>query len=184
MTCPGRAAWRAAWSCAAPLTRRTSPLAAGAGAGATPAEPGAGPTPAEPGAGGGATPGRAGGRSRADTRRARGRGDGGRAGRGSRSCRARSRRARGHGRTVIRVRRGPRVVVRIGVRGRGGGRCGGGPSGGTGGDRRLRAWGRRRAEADAVRGPVAGRRHDAHLDLVRTRGRREAEVEGSPGVAA
>src|SRR3954466_13751211 len=56
MTCPGRAAWRAAWSCAAPLTRRTSPLAAGAGAGATPAEPGAGPTPVEPGAGAGATP--------------------------------------------------------------------------------------------------------------------------------
>src|SRR3954470_8281147 len=56
MTCPGRAAWRAAWSCAAPLTRRTSPLAAGAGAGATPAEPGAGPTPAEPGAGAGPTP--------------------------------------------------------------------------------------------------------------------------------
>src|SRR3954454_22904235 len=51
MTCPGRAAWGAAWSCAAPLTRRTSPLAAGAGAGATPAEPGAGPTPAAPGAG-------------------------------------------------------------------------------------------------------------------------------------
>src|SRR4051794_19952905 len=56
MTCPGRAAWRAAWSCAAPLTRRTSPLAAGAGAGATPAEAGAGPTPAEPGAGAGPTP--------------------------------------------------------------------------------------------------------------------------------
>src|SRR4051794_8999518 len=56
MTCPGRAAWSAAWSCAAPLTRRTSPLAAGAGAGPTPAEPGAGPTPAEPGAGAGATP--------------------------------------------------------------------------------------------------------------------------------
>src|SRR4051794_18846903 len=57
MTCPGRAAWRAAWSCAAPLTRRTSPLAAGAGAEATPAEPGAGPgaTVAEPAPGAGAT---------------------------------------------------------------------------------------------------------------------------------
>src|SRR4051812_7678705 len=56
MTCPGRAAWRAAWSCAAPLTRRTSPLTAGAGAGATPAEPGVGPIPAEPGDGAGPTP--------------------------------------------------------------------------------------------------------------------------------
>src|SRR4051794_22076532 len=57
MTCPGRAAWRAAWSCAAPLTRRTSPLAAGAGAEATPAEPGAGAgaTVAEPAPGAGAT---------------------------------------------------------------------------------------------------------------------------------
>src|SRR3954468_5219643 len=69
MTCPGRAAWRAAWSCAAPLTRRTSPLAAGAGAGATPAEPGAGPTPVEPGAGAGARPAEPG-------RRRRGRGAG------------------------------------------------------------------------------------------------------------
>src|SRR3954469_6713533 len=55
MTCPGRAAWRAPWRCAAPAEPGAGPTPAEPGAGATPAEPGAGPTPAEPGAGAGAT---------------------------------------------------------------------------------------------------------------------------------